>query len=55
MMTDEDFEERMGNLAARHEALIRAIEQRGKELEETVAQLAAVNTELEALANKHRQ
>ena len=54
-MTDEEFKQRMDNLASRHEALNRTIEQRGKELEETVAQLAAVNTELEALANKHRQ
>lgn len=53
-MTDEEFNERMDKLAARHEALIRAIEQRDRELEETVAQLASINTELEALAAKQR-
>jgi hypothetical protein len=53
-MTDEDFEERMGNLAARHEALIRAIEQRGKELEGIVAQLASLNVQIEAFASKQR-
>jgi hypothetical protein len=54
MMTEEEFNERMDKLAARHEALIRAIEQRGKELEETVAKLAVINTKIEALAAKQR-
>ena len=53
-MTDEEFKQRMDNLASRHEALNRAIEQRGKELEETVAQLASINVQIEALAAKHR-
>ena len=53
-MTEEEFNRRMDKLDARHEALIRAIEQRGKELEETVAQLASINTELEALAKRIR-
>jgi hypothetical protein len=54
-MTEEEFNRRMDKLAAGHEDLIRAIEQRGMELKETVAQLTSLNNEIEALANKHRQ
>jgi prefoldin subunit 5 len=54
-MTDEEFNQRMDKLAARHEALNRAIERRDKELEAIGAQLASINVQLEALANKHRR
>ena len=53
-MTDEEFNQRMHKLAERHDALNRPIERRAKELEAIVAQLASVNTKLEALAAKTR-
>jgi prefoldin subunit 5 len=71
-MTDEEFNERMDKLAARHEALNRSFEQRAietakrdselasetaardRELEAIGAQLASLNTEIEALVAKQR-
>jgi hypothetical protein len=58
-MTDEEFNLRIDKLTERNEALHRSLKQRAieiakrdKELEAIGAQLASINTELEALAKR---